>query len=230
MIEEINATVRESYTRDVGRGICRIDYDTMDKLEISTGDVIQIKGKRITHAKALPLYPSDENKKMIRIDGLIRENSNAKIGELVKIKPIKTILAITVDVKALEANPPIDERYLSDALEAVSIVVGDKVMIPFFGGKISFVVIKTNPEGPVMITQKTVFTIQEVEPAKDSVMIVQIIDKLDKKKQQIAEKMRKLLEEKDMDRMIDELVKCENEMNRLEIAKRLTRKYGVTNE
>ncbi|NOJ30440.1 MAG: hypothetical protein DA328_09770, partial [Nitrososphaeraceae archaeon] len=46
--------VLEAYTRDVGRGIARIDYDTMDSLNISTGDVIEIRGKRRTTAKCLP--------------------------------------------------------------------------------------------------------------------------------------------------------------------------------
>jgi hypothetical protein len=32
----------ESYTRDVGRGIARIDYDVMDSLGMSTGDVVEV--------------------------------------------------------------------------------------------------------------------------------------------------------------------------------------------
>ncbi len=43
--------VLEAYTRDVGRGIARIDYDTMDSLAVSTGDVVEIRGKRRTTAK-----------------------------------------------------------------------------------------------------------------------------------------------------------------------------------
>jgi transitional endoplasmic reticulum ATPase len=44
--------VLEAYTRDVGRGLARIDYDTMDSLGASTGDAIEIKGKRRTVAAA----------------------------------------------------------------------------------------------------------------------------------------------------------------------------------
>jgi transitional endoplasmic reticulum ATPase len=36
--------VLEAYTRDVGRGVARIDDSTMDSLSASTGDVIEIKG------------------------------------------------------------------------------------------------------------------------------------------------------------------------------------------
>ena len=72
----MNLKVLEAYTRDVGRGVARIDYDAMDDLDASTGDIIEIKGKRKTVAKCLPLYPSDEGREVIRIDGLIRNNAN----------------------------------------------------------------------------------------------------------------------------------------------------------
>jgi hypothetical protein len=36
--------ILEAYSRDVGRGIARIDYDSMDLLNASTGDVIEIRG------------------------------------------------------------------------------------------------------------------------------------------------------------------------------------------
>ncbi len=41
----LSLKVLEAYTRDVGRGVARIDYDSMDTLNASTGDVIEIKGK-----------------------------------------------------------------------------------------------------------------------------------------------------------------------------------------
>ena len=49
----------------------------MDSSSASTGDVIEIKGKdcRRTVAKCLLLYPSDEGKEIIRIDGLVRDNA-----------------------------------------------------------------------------------------------------------------------------------------------------------
>jgi len=44
----LSLKVLEAYTRDVGRGVARIDYDSMDTLNASTGDVIELKGKRRT--------------------------------------------------------------------------------------------------------------------------------------------------------------------------------------
>ncbi|HEX5518849.1 MAG TPA: hypothetical protein VFX18_00255, partial [Candidatus Nitrosocosmicus sp.] len=49
----LSLKVLEAYTRDVGRGVARIDYDSMDSLSASTGDVVEIKGKRKTVAKCL---------------------------------------------------------------------------------------------------------------------------------------------------------------------------------
>ena len=45
-MSSISLKVLESYTRDVGRGVARIDYDSMDSLNLKTGDIIEIKGKR----------------------------------------------------------------------------------------------------------------------------------------------------------------------------------------
>ena len=160
----ISLKVLEAYTRDVGRGVARIDYDSMDALSASTGDVVEIKGKRRTVAKCLPLYPSDEGKGIIRVDGLVRNNAGVAIGDTVIVRKIKAVPAEKVIVAPLEAIPPIDERYLADALESVPLIKGDNVMVPYFGGRLTFQVIGVTP-GPgadaVLVTQKTVFHIAE---------------------------------------------------------------------
>ena len=163
----LSLKVLEAYTRDVGRGVARIDYDSMDSLSASTGDVIEIRGKRRTVAKCLPLYPSDEGKGIIRIDGLVRNNAGVAIGDTVVVRKIKAVPAEKVIVAPLEAIPPIDERYLADALESVPLIKGDNVMVPYFGGRLTFQVIGTTPsqanniDEVVVITQKTIFHIAE---------------------------------------------------------------------
>ena len=158
----LSLKVLEAYTRDVGRGVARIDYDSMDALNASTGDVIELKGKRRTVAKCLPLYPSDEGKGIIRIDGLGRNNSGIAIGDAIIVKKIKAVPAEKVVVAPLEAIPPIDERYLADALESVPLIKGDNVMVPYFGGRLTFQVIGVTPAADaVLVTQKTTFHIAE---------------------------------------------------------------------
>jgi transitional endoplasmic reticulum ATPase len=157
----LSLKVLEAYTRDVGRGVARIDYDSMDSLTASTGDVIEIRGKRRTVAKCLPLYPSDEGKGIIRVDGLVRNNAGVAIGDTVVVRKIKAIPAEKVIVAPLEAIPPIDERYLADALESVPLIKGDNVMVPYFGGRLTFQVIEVTPASSdaVLVTQKTAFNI-----------------------------------------------------------------------
>src|ERR1700674_3457586 len=87
--QQVQLKVLEAYTRDVGRGVARIDYDAMDALDASTGDVIEIRGKRRTVAKCLPLYPSDEGRGIVRVDGLIRNNAGIAIGDVVIVKKVK---------------------------------------------------------------------------------------------------------------------------------------------
>jgi len=165
----LSLKVLEAYTRDVGRGVARIDYDSMDSLGASTGDVIEIRGKRRTVAKCLPLYPSDEGKGIIRVDGLVRNNAGIAIGDTVIVKKIKAVPAEKVIVAPLEAIPPIDERYLADALESVPLIKGDNVMVPYFGGRLTFQIIGITPPPAVdtaaIVTSKTTFTITEKDEA-----------------------------------------------------------------
>src|SRR5919106_1420380 len=165
----VTLKVLEAYTRDVGRGTARIDYDTMGSLGVSTGDIIEIKGKRRTVVKCLPLYPSDEGKGIVRLDGLVRNNAGIGIGDAINARKVKAVPAEKVVISPLEAIPPIDERYLADALESVPLIKGDNVMVPYFGGRMTFQIIGITPPPAVdtaaIVTNKTAFTITEKDEA-----------------------------------------------------------------
>ena len=165
----VSLKVLEAYTRDVGRGTARIDYDTMGSLAVSTGDIIEIKGKRRTVVKCLPLYPSDEGKGIVRLDGLVRNNAGIGIGDAINARKVKAVPAEKVIISPLEAIPPIDERYLADALESVPLIKGDNVMVPYFGGRLTFQIIGITPPTAVdtaaIVTNKTTFSITEKDEA-----------------------------------------------------------------
>ena len=73
-------------------------------------------------------------------------------------------------VAPLEAAPPIDERYFADTLEGMPVTKGDNVMIPYFGGRLTFQVIGVSPVAEaVLITQRTVFVISEKREAQRGV-------------------------------------------------------------
>ena len=76
---------------------------------------------------------------------LYGNNAGLAKGDTVVVKKIKAIPAEKVIVTPLEAVPPIDERYLADSLESVCITKGDNVMVPYFGGRLTFQVIGHTP-------------------------------------------------------------------------------------
>lgn len=157
----------EAYTRDVGRGVVRIDYDTMDIMDISTGDFVEVKSrKRKVIGKALPLYPSDEKNEIFRIDGVMRKNLNILIGSRAWIKKTKAVVAEEIDVAYVDKQYKkltIDGRYLADALENNGLMIGQTALFPYFGGRVEVKVMRTKPEGNVIVTQKTKFEIVELE-------------------------------------------------------------------
>ncbi len=138
--------VAEARARDVGRGIARIDPVAMSQLSISTGDVIEIIGKRKTVAICWPGYPEDYGKGIIRIDGYIRRNASVGIDDKVTIKLAKVrnaekvVLAPTEPLRLVGA-----EDYIRQLLEGRAVTKGDYVPVGIMGRTIDFVVTSIHP-------------------------------------------------------------------------------------
>ncbi len=88
MVEkELRLRVGELTAREeAGRGIVRLDSNTMGKLGIKEGDVIEIEGSRKTAAIAVRAYPADVGLNILRMDGIERRNCGSAVGEYVKIR------------------------------------------------------------------------------------------------------------------------------------------------
>jgi transitional endoplasmic reticulum ATPase len=156
----------------------RLDHDSMTLLEAATGDIIEITGKKRSVAKCLPLYPADEKKGIVRLDGLARNNLGVTISGTVKIKKIAATPAEKITVAPLVAIPPIDERYLTDALENIPLIKDDKIMVPYFGGSLTFQVVNIIPKDSdaVIVTHKTLFQIGKNPSSESSVPLVSYED------------------------------------------------------
>lgn len=102
--------------------------------------------------------------KTIRIDGLTRNNAGIAIGNTVPIRKISSPCAEKITVVPLESIPPIDERYLADALDTMPVTKGDNIMIPYFGGRLTFQVIDIVPSVVSTVTRETVFSITSQGP------------------------------------------------------------------
>jgi len=84
--DSLRLKVASAQQQDVGKGIVRIGADQFKVLGIERGDVIEIKGKRLTAAIVVPGYHEDQGLDIVRMDGLIRGNSGVGIGENVELK------------------------------------------------------------------------------------------------------------------------------------------------
>ncbi|MGB2842558.1 MAG: CDC48 family AAA ATPase [Halobacteriota archaeon] len=143
--------VAEAYHRDAGRGIARIDAETMRELGVVSGDVIEIEGKNIATAIVWPGYSPDRGKSLIRIDGNIRANAGIAIDDRVRVKKtsVKEAKRIT-----LEPTQPVriagGERYIARILKGRPITKGQIIRVEMLGNPITFVVTNTVPLGTVI--------------------------------------------------------------------------------
>ena len=82
--------VLEAYSSDIGRGVARIDHNSLNYLGLSVGDSIEIIDKdRTIEAKCLDLLPSDEGKRIIRVDPHLRKSIGVSLGKTIVIRNIK---------------------------------------------------------------------------------------------------------------------------------------------
>jgi len=151
--EEKSAVLRvaEAYHRDAGRGIARIDTETMRKLGIVSGDAIEIEGKNVATAIVWPGYSPDSNKSIIRIDGNIRSNAGVAIDDRVRIRKTRVKEAKRV---TLEPTQPVriagGERYIARILKGRPVTKGQIIRVEMLGNPITFVVTNTVPLGTVI--------------------------------------------------------------------------------
>jgi len=83
---EIELMVMEADIYGYLIGHASISKRIMDQLNIVSGGIIEIVGKRNTFAIVCPLT-YDDSRTIIRIDGIIRRNAGVSIGDTVKVHP-----------------------------------------------------------------------------------------------------------------------------------------------
>ena len=158
--------VAEASQRDFGRGIARIDPENMKKMDVQTGDIVQIIGKKRTAAKVMPAYPENRGKGIIQIDGIIRNNAVIGVGDNACIGKINAEKAEKVVLAPLEQNQPFRvEKHAEHArrlLEGMPLVEGDRVRLNLLDISASFVVARVKPNSAAVIVHSaTEIVIQE---------------------------------------------------------------------
>lgn len=170
---ELQLKVSEARQRDVGRGKARIDSQGMEVLGISAGDIVELRGKRMTAAVAWPAYPEDQGLGMIRMDGLIRKNAGVALNEYVVVRKADVKHAQNIILAPIDMRLNVDNDFTSfvkSRLMEIPLVEGDTVFLTILGSAIPLTVIRLRPQGVTKIIESTVLQVMsEPSPEKKGI-------------------------------------------------------------
>ncbi len=175
-MDEIQLTVAKAYPNDSGRGIARLDPHTLMVLKLTPGDIVELEGKRRTSAKVWRADRIDWDQDIVRVDGFIRQNAGAGIGDHVKVRKAEVKIANRVVLAPPEGT---SIQFGGEAEEMVKrqimkrpISKGDIIPVmstmahPFLGRVVTgqtipLIAIEAEPEGIIMITEGTDIKLRE---------------------------------------------------------------------
>ena len=167
--------VDEARSRDVGRGIARIDPLIAKEMGLVAGDVVIIEGKKKTACIYWPGYPEDSGKENIRIDGTTRRNAGISIDDKVKVrkamakKAEKITLAPTEDLRIVGA-----EGYLLQLLNGHVVTKGDAIELNIMGRRLDLIVTSFSPPAEAVIINDTTQIKISEKPAKEEMKIPRV--------------------------------------------------------
>jgi transitional endoplasmic reticulum ATPase len=168
--KEVSLKVSEAFQQDVGYGRARIDHQTRMELDLSIGDVIKIDGQKQTASVVWRAHPTDEGKRIIRVDNLTRKNAGVGLGDNVTIKKAEVKTARTVSLAPLiSKGQQIQfgsgiEVLIKKGLLKRPLTKGDNIIIPgiaLFGSALPFAIINTSPSEIVSISEETIIKVKE---------------------------------------------------------------------
>jgi transitional endoplasmic reticulum ATPase len=195
--KELKLKVLEARKRDVGRSIIRLDSETMNELEISTGDIVEIigEGDKSSAAIAWPSYPQDQGLGIVRIDSRLRRNVGVGIDDIVitkkaEAKVAKSIVLTPHNVK-IKTNVRF-ESFVKRKLLSYPVTKGDLIYISIgISREIAFKVTQLKSNGICIIKQSTLLHIsegmQEETPSGIAYITYEDVGGLDREIQRVRE-------------------------------------------
>ncbi|OGO05767.1 MAG: AAA family ATPase [Chloroflexi bacterium RBG_13_56_8] len=162
--QSLSLRVGEAPSKDVGRGLARMDPQDLEQLGISIGDVVEIRGKRATVARAMPAYMAQRGLGLIHMDGILRANAGAGLDERVTVRRVEVQPARSITLAPVEelrtSFSPGQARYLARLLDGIPVVAGDRVRVNLVGTRAqNFTVGETSPAEAVLVTPASVIRV-----------------------------------------------------------------------
>ncbi|MEK6925184.1 MAG: CDC48 family AAA ATPase [Nanoarchaeota archaeon] len=169
MTEKISLQIGEALQEDIDKGIARISSENLNKLDIVSGDIVEIKGKSRAVVKVLRSLSSEYEKNIIRLDGSTRSVIGASIGDEITIS--KTNVQAT---KSVTLSPLKEVRFSDDPTEYFHtklldkpLTINQKTIIDVFGTRLEYVVSRMDPKGYSIVTSKTKIIVSDTPYAGD---------------------------------------------------------------
>ncbi|TFG18961.1 MAG: AAA family ATPase [Promethearchaeota archaeon] len=164
--DKLSLRITEAQTKDVGRGIARLDPDLSGAYKIKSGDVVQLENP-LTGKKTACIvwagFREDAGKGVIRIDGSTRKNLDASLDERVyvrkiEVKPADSVTFAWVD-RAMRLK---NTQYFAQVLENRIVSPGDLLRFHGMNYDLVFAVMGFRPKGEaVQITRNTEIKIED---------------------------------------------------------------------
>lgn len=167
-LPEIDLRVAEALLEDVDTGTVRLDPADLARIGALPGDTVEVVGKRATVARVQPALPFARGRRLIQMDGTLRENAQAGLDERVSVRRAAAAPAETVLLAPIEANGygPKELARLRELLVGLPVVIGDRVKAVLHGRRGHFFkVAGASPEGAVVIGPYTDLRLKAPEVA-----------------------------------------------------------------
>jgi transitional endoplasmic reticulum ATPase len=170
--------VEPTLKNDVGYMRARLCTMSREDLNVSPGDIIKISGKKDTAAVVWRAPIQDENKEIIRIDGITRKNAEVSIGDKVEITKVDPKPAERINISpAIKDLPHLQfangiDNFIKKSLLKRPVHKGDTLIIQgiaLMGSQLPFVVSSTKPGGIVQVNVDTVIKISKESIQEDIV-------------------------------------------------------------
>ncbi|MBR9689938.1 MAG: CDC48 family AAA ATPase, partial [Candidatus Altiarchaeota archaeon] len=140
------------------------------------GDAVMVRGSKTTFAIIENAYPSDIGLGRIRMDGLMRANSGAIVGERIRLTkaPLAPIQKLSISPVGKIRMPSLDAQVISKLLKGRVMTRGDlislrplpkglradytydlEISLPLFGPQIKFIVKGVEPKNTTLVNENT---------------------------------------------------------------------------
>ncbi|MCY3975736.1 MAG: CDC48 family AAA ATPase [Thaumarchaeota archaeon] len=158
----LQVKIGEAKQRDIGKKRVRLSQKIMNYLNVIPGDIIEIIGRKSSHAIVWPPYEDEKSNDIIRIDGQTRKNVGALLNDMVKITKSHIKNAKSVTLIPINDVVTIDKEFtdfVKNRLKGLPISKDDDISVMILGNSIDFKIKKILPKHVVKIDKSTILNI-----------------------------------------------------------------------